>query len=440
MRPIVMGLAAVLAVSAIAPAAFSQKKGEAEITEASRKQGMAEAPALAQAAGVTCQISDARFIGKQDDKKAKTSNAYYEIDCAQGLGFIVQNTSGAPKPSVFTCVEANAPTADSKPSALACRLPGNADPKGDLAPVIAKAGVQCVPTQVRGIGQSTTNTFFEVACQGGAGYVLQTSAPVDAAKAVTATNCLQIDEAGGNIKCELGDKAARLAIVDQYVAAAKNNCVVKERKYMGASTSGGEFFETSCQDGKGYIYKVEKGQLAQSWPCERAQQILGGCTLVDARAAATEQAGLYTRLAKAAGFNCDVAKYAAFPTAAAGKEAVELQCSNRPDGAVGVFDASGKGQIYDCARAPIAGYRCSFTQASAAYPQLTADLRKMGKNECTVSKERVIGKSAKGTAFVEVACSDGLKGYILEYSAENMNPVGVIGCAFTKDCKLPGNV
>lgn len=165
MRPIVMGLAAVLAVSAIAPAAFSQKKGEAEITEASRKQGMAEAPALAQAAGVTCQISDARFIGKQDDKKAKTSNAYYEIDCAQGLGFIVQNTSGAPKPSVFTCVEANAPTADSKPSALACRLPGNADPKGDLAPVIAKAGVQCVPTQVRGIGQSTTNTFFEVACQ-----------------------------------------------------------------------------------------------------------------------------------------------------------------------------------------------------------------------------------------------------------------------------------
>ena len=35
--------------------------------------------------------------------------------------------------------------------------------------------------------------------------------------------------------------------------------------------------------------------------------------------------------------------------------------------------------------------------------------------------------------------TDGLKGYILEYTSEPLAPVGVVGCAFSKDCKLPGN-
>jgi hypothetical protein len=432
-----MGLAAVLAVSALAPAALSQKPAAEEITPAARQQGMAEAPPLAQAAGVSCQIADARLIGKQEDKKAKTSTSFYEIDCAQGLGFVIQAVAGAPKPNVYTCIETGAPGPDGKPNSLACKLPGNADPKADLVPLIAKAGVQCTPTDTRSVGQSATSTYIEVACQGGGGYVLQTSLPADAAKPVTASNCLQLDAAGGNVKCGIGDPAQRLAGLDRYVTAANNACVVKERKYMGASTSGAEYFETSCQDGKGYIYKIEKQQLAQSWPCERAQGILGGCTLVDARAAATEQAGLYTRLAKASGFNCDVAKYAAFP-APTGKDVVELQCSNRPDGGVGIFDASGKGKVVDCARAPIAGYRCSYTKPETGYAQLTADLKKMGKATCAVSKDRMVGKSAKGTAFVEVACADGLKGYIIEYAPETLAPVGVVGCAFTK-CQLPGN-
>ena len=55
----------------------------------------------------------------------------------------------------------------------------------------------------------------------------------------------------------------------------------------------------------------------------------------------TEQAGLYSRLATKAGFACTVGKYAMFPSKAR-EEVVELQCSNRPDGGVAVFDADGK--------------------------------------------------------------------------------------------------
>jgi hypothetical protein len=439
MRPFGIGLAAALAMLALAPAATSQSKKAAEVPAKMRTQGMAEAPAIAQAAGIACQVSDARFVGKVEDKKAKTSTNFYEIDCDQGIGFILSAATGA-KPTAFTCIEANAPQADGKPASLPCILPGNADPKADLAGVIAAAKVQCTPEQVRGIGQSPTATYLEVACQGSSqGYILKTSSPMDAAKPVEASDCMLYDGVEGNIKCTLRSAADRLAVIDTYVQSAGTACAVKDRKYVGQSQTGSIFFEVACNDGKGYMYKVDAGKVAQTYECAKASLVMGGCTLTDAKEAVTEQNGLYTRLAKTANFDCQVSKYAPFPSPA-GKEVVEMACANRPDGGVGVFGGpNDKPIVYDCARAQIAGYRCSFTKPEASYNLVTADLKKLGKNECEVSNSRIIGKTAKGTTYMEVACSDGLKGYILEYTAEPLNPIAVVGCAFSKDCKLPGN-
>lgn len=64
MRPKVLGLAAALLVAALAPATvISAPKDAPKVSAAERKQGMAEAPALVQAAGLNCQVSDARFVG-----------------------------------------------------------------------------------------------------------------------------------------------------------------------------------------------------------------------------------------------------------------------------------------------------------------------------------------------------------------------------------------
>ncbi len=440
MRSFGIGLAAALFVAVMAPAAVvsAAKKPVEEVTAAARAQGMAVAPAAAAAAGITCKVTDARFVGKVTDKKAKTETNYIEVDCDQGPGFIISAATGA-KPTAFTCIEANTPQPDGKPASLPCKLPGNADPKSDLAAYIAKAGIVCTPDQARGIGQSTTTTFIELSCLGGQGYVLQTSAPADIAKKVEANNCLLYDESTSNIQCTLHDKAFRLKAVDTFVAASKNNCVVKDRRYAGLSQSGALFYETSCADGKGYMYKIEKGQLTQTLPCEKASMVMGGCELTNVKEAETAQAGLYTRLAKGAAFDCEVTKYAPFPSAPE-LDVVEMACGNRPDGGVGVFGGPGvKPIVYDCARAPMAGYRCSFSKPEAAYSIVTGDLRKMGKNECAVSSSRYIGKTTKNTHYLEVGCSDGLKGYILEYTIAPLAPVGVIGCAFSKDCKLPGN-
>ena len=439
MRPFITGLAATLALLALAPAATSAPKKAEEITEKARTQGMAEAPALAKAAGIACNVSDARFVGKVDDKKAKTSTNFYEIDCDQGVGFILSSVVGSATTS-FTCIEANNPQADGSPSSLGCKLPGNADPKSDLAPLIAAAKIQCTPEQVRGVGQSASATYIEVACAGSAqGFILKTSAPMDAAKPVEATDCMLYDNAQSNIKCTLRVAVSCLSVVDGLAAQAGNACVVKDRKYIVQSQSGSSFFEAACADGKGFMFRVDNGKLAQTYECAKASTVMGGCTLTDAKEAVTEQNGLYTKLAKAAGFNCDVSKYAPFP-GPAGKDIVEMACSNRPDGGVGVFGGpNDKPIVYDCARAPIAGYRCSFTKPEVGLALVTADLKKLGKNECTVSNSRIIGKTAKGTTYMEVACSDGLKGYIIEYSAD-LTPLTTTGCAFSKDCKLPGNV
>ena len=105
MRPMKWGLAAALCVAVLAPAAvISAPKAQAPVSDAQRKQGMAEAPAVVQAAGLGCQVSDARFIGKASDPKSKTETSYYEVACGQAMGYVLQAPKGG-QPSVFSCIE-----------------------------------------------------------------------------------------------------------------------------------------------------------------------------------------------------------------------------------------------------------------------------------------------------------------------------------------------
>ena len=434
--PKAIGLAMAMVAAMLVPAAaVSQGKKAAEIPAAARKAGMAQAPAVVQAAPISCQVEDARLIG--EDKKSKTS--YYEVACGTGqMGYVLQKPAEGPV-TAYSCIEANTPPAPGQAPSAPCILPANSDPKAVLQPLIKAAGADCIPEQARGIGQTKSNTYMEVSCQGGGGYILLASAPFDSAKPLQAQNCLMYDDAETNIKCTYADKASRIQIVDKYAGQANNGCAVKDRRFVGVSKDGSTFYEASCQDGKGYIYKVAAaGALTETYECAKATSILGGCTLTDARQAQSEQAGLYTKLVTNAGGKCDVDKYALFPSKA-GEEVAELACKDG-SGAILISKPGTKGQALDCARAPIAGYKCSLTKPEAAYGLLTADLKKYNFNSCDVSNSRVVGTTEKGTTYVEVACADKLKGYMIEYQkTPTVSAIAVVGCAFTKDCKLPGN-
>jgi hypothetical protein len=400
-----------------------------------KEKGMAEAPAVVQAAGLKCNVVDARLIGQD-----KQHGSFYEVDCGTGLGYVLQSVKDTP-PLVFNCLEAGRPAADGTPSTISCELPGNLDTIGAVQKFVAKTDNPCVVDKARAMGQNKKSSFIEVSCKNGGGYIVTTSNPPDLTQPVQIITCLASDP-NGNLACEMTDEAAQLAPVNALVAKSEKTCNISGRRYVLTTTSGSNFYEVACDNGRGYMIEENaKRELARMVDCSKADFVGGGCTLTDSRAAETEQAALYSKLATKSGFNCDVAKYAVLPTTGP-KEIIELQCKNRPDGGIGVFTASG-GHVYDCVRADVLGFRCSFSKTSAVYPKLTGDLKKLGKPSCEVSDTRSFGATTDED-FVEVACADGDPGWVIGYPKENDTPKEVLSCGQaasfgTGGCRLATN-
>jgi hypothetical protein len=452
MRPFGIGLAVALLMAALSPsAAFAAKAPPAPpINKDDRAKGMAAAPGLIQAGKVDCQLADARKIGDSVDPKTKAKSSFYELACTGNEGVVVQQVGDQP-PLVYTCLEASQPRPDGKPNPSACVLPGNADPKAGLVPYIAKAGVPCTAEQVRPIGHSPETSVFELVCQESkGGYILETSAPPRLDQPVKMDPCIGFSESG-NVKCTLTDRATQLAVVDKLMADSGTSCPVKPdgRAFIGVSQSGKMYYEVACTDGKGFILETAAGgNGVKAIPCVNADAIAGGCKMTDTRQAKTDQNALYSRMAKAAGYNCDVSGYAPLPSTAdipAHSDVVEISCANRPDGAIAIFPASSgeKATIYDCAHSELYNYRCSLSKPSAAYSKLTDELASFGKKSCTVSNIRNVGVTADGHGYTEVACADGLQGYMIEYTVKPLVMKSVIVCSEAKGisggCTLPGN-
>ncbi len=447
MRLGLIGLAVALVVSALAPMG-AWAAATPPVTKENRAAGMAAAPGLITAANLDCKLADARKIGDSVDPKTKAKSTLYELACTGNEGMVVDQ-GGAGTPQVFTCIEASQPRPDGKPNSTACILPGNADPNAGLAPYIAKSGVPCTADKVRPLGHSATATVFELVChESSGGYLLEVSAPPRLDKPVTMNPCIGFADSS-TVKCTLTDRATQLSVVDRMMAGSGKPCAVKDRAFIGVAQSGKMYYEVACGDGKGYVLEqAANGSLEKAIDCLEADAIAGGCKLTDTRQAKTEQNALYSKLAKAAGYNCDVSGYAPLPSTAdipAHSEVVEVTCANRPDGAIAIFppSSSQSATIYDCAHSELVGYRCSLSKPSAAYSKLTEELVSFGKKSCTVSNARAVGVTSDKKGFTEVACSDGLQGYMIEYDVSPLKMTSVIVCSEAKGiaggCTLPGN-
>ncbi len=454
MRPMKIGLVLALVMAALSPTGVWAAKAPAApplppIVKADLEKGMAAAPGLVTAANLDCQVSGARKLGENTDTKTKLKTVFYELACSNNEGVMLAQTADQP-PQVFTCLESSQPRPDGTPNTTQCRLPGNTDPKAGLKPYVAKSGLPCTIDNVRALGHNATASLFEVVChENSSGFILQISSPPRLDQPVIMNPCISYSEQS-NVHCTLTDRATQMSIVDKLVGASGKPCTVKDRAYIGASAKTGDsYYEVACTDGKGYVLEqASSGSLQSTIDCVEADNIAGGCKMTDTRQAKTDQNNIYTKLSKKAGYNCDVSGYAPLPVSAdvpPHSDVVELTCANRPDGAIGIFPASSSetAMIYDCAHSELEGYRCSMSKASAAYDKLTADLVAFGKKSCTVSNARAVGVTADKNGFTEVACSDGLQGYMIEYSIKPLKMTSVIICSDAKGiaggCNLPGN-
>ena len=421
--------------------ALAEQDAPAILDADQHAKGKKDAPALVTASKAPCTMTDAYYIGGGTDKDKVHAN-YYEVACKEGLGYILVAKDKAPAPEAVDCVKLSTKTADGKPNPLACRLPGNRHPALGLQPVVTQAGHTCTVSNGRYVGSTADVDIYEVACGEGGGYILETSRNGSAPPKTT--NCV-IYAAGGGIKCSLESEADQMVYVDKLVAASGKPCAIKGRRYVGSTSDGADFYEVACNDNSGFMVKTKaNGAFAEQIDCLKAAGIGDGCKLTDTRQALTQQNNLYSSLAKKAGFDCDVSKYADFPTADANTEIVELACGNRPDGGVGFFPASGPGRVLDCLRSEAEGYKCTYTPTTALYPKLTAQLRAKGKTSCVVSNAVAFAEATSkgGTGkddLVEVGCADGGPGYVLDYLYGQTEPAELLNCGQVEKmggCKL----
>jgi hypothetical protein len=414
---------------------------------------LAAASASAKDADVTQVIADAHIPCTVTAQRAAGEGALadgtqvksYEVACQEGLGYIVlaKQKAGA-APITYDCLAASEPGKDGKPNPMACKLPANAHPADGLNPVLQKAGADCTVDKGRWLGATKEQTIYEALCKNGQDLLLL-SPLVAGGPAPVVDTCLSLESGGGgSLKCSLSTPAEQLALVDPLVASSNKACSVKDKRYV-LSTNTDYYYEVACADGKGFMMKVDKtGKVGQTVDCAQASYIGGGCTMTDARKAQTEEAALFSSLSKKAGFDCQISKYESFPQSDSSRDVIEMQCSNRPDGAVGVFPSSGTPQVFDCLRAQAHGFRCSMTSIDPLFSKLTAQLKARGRGSCAVSGARPLGTRSATSDFVEVACADGGPGWVIEYPFDGQTPSNLYNCVQAKSltgeaCQLPTN-
>jgi hypothetical protein len=438
MKPFGLALAAIFAAAVFAaPLAASAADKPAPYTKDQISQGMKEAPAVVQTAALPCTVVDAAFVGQstgKDDKGKDVKQSVYEVACKEGLGYgVVSPVGGAPK--YYDCVAliGNA--------SLSCKLPENADPKKALQPIVAQTGSQCMISDARYLGSKATGeTFYEVGCGSAPGFLLETVK----GQPPKQIGCDQV--ASGPMACKFTTQAqidaATNTAATALLAKSGKTCQLTKSRLIGTLQTGDTGYEVACQDGTGYVLTAEpSGAFHQAINCANTGD---ACKLTDATKAESAETGTYTRLAKASGYPCDVAKYRFIGMdQKSNSEVVELQCSNRPDGVIALFPTNnGPGKFLDCIQAGVLDQSCKLTDPALLYPKYTQELVAKGKKTCKVSGAKWLASTSDGSSYIETACSDGLPGWVLL-----TNPQGAVSevhtCGELKAsgvaCTLPGN-
>lgn len=421
-----MALCGQQALAADAPA------GPPKLDDKIHAQSMKDVPALVQAAGLPCQVSDAYQIGVNDEKvNGKTLKAsFYEIACGQsGLGYIFKSVPGG-DPAFYDCLslkmsaEKAPPPAKGQAAANTCnKLPANADPKSGLLPWLTQAGVPCASVDKGAwLGASPVDKInvFEAACPGGLGYVI-VAPGAGSTKTLDVEPCLKSELIG--VKCTL-TSAADLAKPILAIAAQANkpSCMPNRARWVVTdTTNGNEFYEVGCADGvTAYMIRTSaKGEFREAIECARATRIAGGCTFMDVNTGQTADTATYTKLAKQIGYDAcpSVQKYQSYGTENKGpREIVELSCSPTEGGYALVPTGAGQtGEFFNCVRATGLGLTCHLTPMSATYAKISQQIAARGKTTCAVDGGRDIGKDDKGQDYVEVTCGSAPE-LVLTYS------------------------
>lgn len=413
-------------------------------------RGAREAPGAVQAAGVRCTVTAGAYLGTsavQVNGAAVNRNGY-EVACGEGLGYIVlvAEAAGAAPPVALDCVAAQANARTEQAAGRApgpqCRLPGNAQPARGLQTLAREAGATCTVNNARAIGRivSTNSLRYEIGCAEGPGYFLDR--PETATGRAAVQSCFRGEAtSGGQFRCEFTTKAQSLASLNPVVTQSRRACTVSDARIVGRNpTTQNEVIELGCTGAPGFFVETTPaGAFAQAYDCGRFGNV--PCQFTAAAAVAERNAADYSRLLRAASFDCAVSNFTRIGAEqGTGREIVEVACSNRPDGAFALLavNEGGRSEVYDCLLAPKRQQQCRLTQEEALYPRLQTAMAAQ-RSPCTITMTRRMGTTPQNEDWYEFACAQG-RNYVVDYRGN-----GVIQQVLTCDkgelvlggCKLP---
>jgi|GEM_PF-346428 len=412
-----------------------------------RTRGQAEAPAVAQGAGVACQIADALYLGSSGTAPAQQS--VYEVACTGGLGYVL--VSRPPQPTqVVDCLSAKT-VADREEAAgtgrpIRCTLPANANPAAGLQPVVQRLGRACTITNGRALGAFTGGVRYEVACQQGGALVIDAPGPGSTTPA-TALTCLQA--ASSSVACEYETRDQMIAAIRPRLTGPAAACQVSGIRFAGRPTQrqANEVVEVACGAAGGFLIESDpQARVVNTWTCGSAEARGIDCELTNTTVAQTQDIGDYAASARAIGLNCAVTGYRRVGADRdTGREVVELVCPQQPGGVVAFFPIPGRpnqtGETIDCLRAEARNIGCRLTPLATSFPSLTQQLAAAGQT-CPVSAVRRVGRLEQED-FIEVACDPSRRGFFVALPVNRPTGIGrVLRCVEARElggCTLPGN-
>lgn len=212
--------------------------------------------------GHTCAIDKVRAIGSSPDKN------YYELACKDGQGMVLVTpvTVGGPAATVDNCL------ALGDGGSLKCTL---TTPEQELAvvdPLVGASGKACVVKGRRFVGMMTSgDTYYEVACADGKGYMLAANGDGKLSQTVDCANATGIGDG-----CTLTDtrkaQTEESALYSKLANKAGFNCQVSKYGVFPTKEAGTEVVEMQCAnrpDGGVGIFPSSGAPLV--YDCLRAQ-------------------------------------------------------------------------------------------------------------------------------------------------------------------------
>lgn len=272
---------------------------------------------IARAAGISCQVDNAIYLGLTGDQKAR-----YEIGCSGSDGYWVDaDSSGAAVKTSCLTVTANRGE---------CTY---TTPEEQLATIRTRFATAnkpgCTVDQGRGVGATPTNEYYEVKCAEGPGFMVRTSLGGEVEQVYA---CEQADSIAGGCKLtDLSDVRATLSERRKaQLSSAGVTCTSTAELKIGQERGqdGREVIEFTCAE-------VPLGLVAYLPPQGNEDVLVQDCITATMRgiscrstSAETLQTALTASL-RAGGTECAVTQFKARASLGEGVgDSVEVKCSD----------------------------------------------------------------------------------------------------------------